>query len=540
MTNLPPTTKSRLKKIAQVPGVWEGDRRPLGNMASHLDRDGFNDEECVIWVDGSEGTVRAMDVVAEDMGIEAIARTLLRAIEFPQHPGKPSRPQKIVVRDREVQFFLRGVLQGLEINIEYSPELPVIDLLFSGLSDAEDRQQLILPQRYEKSLKNVSQQIWQNAPWELLADSDILQIEFKNCEIERVYLCIMGMMSAEYGVLIYRSLDSLKQFRAAALGANRSAAALEQAFLAQDCWFLNYEELELEDDEDLLNLFSIEPFFGSLHPFEGMRPFLDEAEAKIVYVALESLLRFYKANSKKLAEEPIPTLSKSCRIALPKSATGKQTVSEIVSTKISSLPDLTEELLDMSLGELTSDRNELNISIHDDLIPEGTLISLSSISNETIEQLKNQSKTHYQSLANIPQGRELPTIMLQTSRPKAKELIAQIKNAGGLKNACFNPGHDPVNGEIYELGMLQTGNNELYIFAEYSQDIEREAKILERWQKKCQKNQGYCNLIVAMGVTGAHRGNPQAKDILALFELKLISGSELGMGVLQLMPDFEF
>ena len=40
-----------------------------------------------------------------------------------------------------------------------------------------------------------------------------------------------------------------------------------------------------------------------------------------------------------------------------------------------------------------------------------------------------------------------------------------------------------------------------------------------------------------MGATGANRGNPQPKDMLALFEIKSIDGAELGMGVLQLMPD---
>ena len=43
-----------------------------------------------------------------------------------------------------------------------------------------------------------------------------------------------------------------------------------------------------------------------------------------------------------------------------------------------------------------------------------------------------------------------------------------------------------------------------------------------------------------MGVTGANRGNPQPKDMLAVFEAKAIAGEELGMGVLELMPDFDF
>ncbi len=547
MTTLPLTTRSRLQDIPQAPVVWEGDRRPLGNIASHLDNNKDADGECVIWVDGSEGAVRAMDVVPESTGIEAVVRTLLRAIETPHHPGQPQRPQKIIVRDREIQFFLRGVLQGLDINIEYSPQLPLIDRLFEGFAEMDAEHPSFLPAVYEEAIRDLAGKIWDNAPWELLADSDILRVDLKDCEIEQVYLCIMGMMSAEYGVLLYRSLDSLKQFRAAALGEQQSPAELEKAFLAQDCWFLNYEEME---DEDLPDTVYMEPFFGSLHPFEGMRPFLDEQEAKIVYAALESLLRFCTSNRSALAEEPIKAISKSYQISLPgennsqpsrrsKSLKNLAQEQKTISTQIATLPELTEELLNMS-DRSDSLTEEVDIPIQEDLIPDGSLVSLASVTWELVEQLKHQPKIYYQSLAIKPRGKELPTIFIQTTRPKAKHLITRIQDAGGLKAICFNPGHDPFSGEVYDLGMLQTGNDELYIFAEYSQDVVQQVKVVEKWNQRCQKTKGYCGLIIAMGATGGNRGNPQAKDILALFELKSISGSELGMGVLQLMPNFEF
>ena len=533
MTALPTTTKSRLQKIPQVPGVvWEGDRRALGSMASHLDLGIEGDGECIIWIDGSEGAVMAMDVVSEDMGIEAVVRTLLRAIESPHHPGHPHRPQKIVVRDREIQFFLRGVLQDLDISIEYSPQLPLIDRLFESFSEMESGSQSSLPQIYREAIEDVAGKIWDNAPWELLADSDVLRVELKNCQIDEVYLCIMGMMSAEYGVLFYRSLDSLKQFRAAALGQNKSPAELEQAFLAQDCWFLNYEESENGSETS-----DFEPFFGSLHPFEGMRPFLDEEEAKIIYVVLESLFRLCDRHRPDLAQETIPALAKSYRVTLPQINDRQQSIS----TRISTLPELTQELLNIGMGDNFDPLDEdFDPPIQEDLIPDGSLITLASISWEQVKGLKNQSKTYHQSL-NIPaRGKELPTIIVQTTRPKAKQLIGRIKDAGGLKAVCFNPGQDPFSGECYELGMLQTGDDELYIFAEYSQEVTQQVKVIEQWHQRCAKTKGYCGLIVAMGAKGNNRGNPQPKDILGLFEAKSVDGAELGMGVLQLMPNLEF
>ena len=541
MTNLPPTTRSRLQKIPLATVVWEGDRRPLGNMASHLDLVKDDDDECIIWVDGSEGAVRAMDVVGKDMGMEAVVRTLLRAIESPHHPSPPNRPQKIVVRDREIQFFLRGVLQDLDINIEYAPQLPLIDRLFEGFALMDDEQPSALPASYEKAIKEVASKIWDNAPWELLADSDILQVELKDCEIDQVYICIMGMMSAEYGVLLYRSLDSLKQFRAAALGENQSAAELEKAFLAQDCWFLNYEEVgEDEFDDDILDTTVVEPFFGSLHPFEGMRHSLDEAETKIVYATLESLHRFCVRNRSNLAQEPIDAISKSYRITLPE-LEETQPDKQTISTKVSTLPELNAELLSLGQNDLPdSMTQEMDIPIQEDLIPDGSLISLASIPRELIQQLQHQPKTYCQSAAVSYKGTEIPTIFIQTTRPKAQSLITRIKDAGGLKAICFNPGHAPFSGEVYDLGMLQTEDDELYIFAEYSQDVTQQAKALKKWHQRCKKTQGYCGLVIAMGATGANRGNPKAKDMLALFEVKSINGAELGMGVLQLMPNFDF
>ena len=540
MTALPPTTTRRLKKIPQTSNVWEGDRRPLGTMASHLDADLEGNGECIIWVDGSEGSVRAMDVIPSHLGMEALVRTLLRAIESPHNPAQPSRPQKIIVRDRELQFFLRGALQDLDISVEYVPHLPLIEQLFQGFEEINGSEQPSLPPQYDNLLKDVAIKLWDNSPWDLLADSDILAIDLKNCEIERVYLCIMGMMSAEYGVLLYRSLDSLKRFREAALGENKSPADLEEAFLAQDCWFLNYEETEDEDeDEDVydkeFDLVEIIPLFGSLHPYEGLRSALDEEEAKIVYIVLETLLRFCQDNQKALTKEPIEEIAKSYRISLPLATEEKKTIS----TKISTLPDLTVELLSMGSSDFNGN-GKIHLPIQEDLIPDGSLITLSSISWELVEQFKTQKKTHHQSLDIAPQGKELPAVLIQTTRPKAKTLIERIKDAGGLKAVCFNPGKDPFSGDLYDLGMLQTGDGELYIFAEYSQDIPQQLKAVKHWHKLCKKTKGYCGLIIAMGASGGSRGNPQPKDMLALFEVKAVDGEELGMGLLQLMPNFEF
>lgn len=535
MTALPITTKRRLNRIPQTNAVWEGDRRAFGSIVTLLDTENEVNDECIMWVDGSEGSVRAMEMVSADLGLEAVVRTLLKAIEAPHHPALPERPQKVVIRDRRLQFFLRGALEGLDIEIEYAADLPLIDELFRGFETVSKKKLPNLPPLYTKLLTKQSQKIWKSAPWEVLTDSDILTLEIGNYKIGTLYACIIGIMSAEYGVLIYRSLESLRQFRAAALQ-EKSPELLEEAFLSQDCWFLNYDTPE-EDHLWLSNKdFEVTPLFGSLHPFEGMRATLDEEEAKIVYIVLESINRFCESHRNQLAQDQIAEIETKYEIELPRQCK----VAKKFLVEIATAPKLTEELIEMEDNQDSANSTNLDtqVPIHDDLVPPGSLIKMGEVPRQLIETLNLQTKTYCQNLEIKPKShQDLPAIFIQTSRPKAKKIIDTIIGAGGLKSICFNPGKDPLSEETYELGLLQTRNKELYIFAEYSYDAQQQKKVIEQWHQNCQQSNGYCSLVIAMGITGLSRGNPKLKDMLAVFETKTISVEELGIGLLQLVSD---
>lgn len=557
MSILPQTTQRRLKKIPQVPGVvWEGDRRSLLGMKTTMEPDSEGPEECVIWVDGSEGFVRAMDVVSVDAGPEAIVRTFLRAIETPHRPAKPARPQKIVVRNKEIHFFLRGVLQNLDIDIELIPELPLIDELFRGFEEMNHSRPPALPATQEAVLKKIALEIWEEGPWYVLADYDILSIKINQWGVDTLYACVMGMLGREYGVILYRSLDSLKQFRLAALE-KKSLEQLEKAFLSQDCWFLSYEsieDLEPDEEDDIIDLASlpvseIRPVFGSVHPYEGIRPYLDEEEAIAVNVALQSLARFFRNTHDELAEETIQAISKRFRISLISDSQTQETISTTVST----LPDLSSEFL--AILEQTEDDDdeddedfdfedededdEDTFSLKEDLIPDNSFLSLGMIPWEMHEQIKTRPQIYYQGQTFPQKGDGMPIIMVQTSRPKAKEIIQRIQMGGGLKAICFNPGEDPFTDVTYDLGILQLGNGDFYLFGEFVGDEPEHIKARRNWESRCQKSKGFCGLIIAMGVTGSSRGNPQLTDMLALFETQVMKSKDLDLGVLQLLPHFE-
>lgn len=185
MSVLTRSTSRRLQTLQQIPSVWEGDRRRLSaGMAQSLESDTQTDSECIVWVDGVEGMVRAMDVVTSETGPEAVVRALLRAMEHPHSPAKPSRPQKIVVRHRELQFYLRGVLQDLDIAVDYVPELPLIDELFRGFQEITSTRPPKLPPEYAELLVQKAYEIWDDAPWELLADHQIISIELNQWDVE--------------------------------------------------------------------------------------------------------------------------------------------------------------------------------------------------------------------------------------------------------------------------------------------------------------------------------------------------------------------
>ena len=543
MNNLPQTTLRRLQKIPQIPSVWEGDRRCVAGLRGRVPSNS-PEEECIIWVDGSQGVVRSMDVAPPEVGPEAVVRALLRAIESPHTPAQPARPQKIVVRSRELQFFLRGALQSLDIVIDYAPDLPLIDQLFRSFETAEDSRPPALPNHYESKLLQTAHDVAQAGPWDVLADHDIISVEFNIWGIDTIYFCVMGMAGEEYGLILYRSLESLKQFRQAALQ-EESTHKLEQAFLAQDCWFLNFEfpdnledefaEYDFDDDDDDFDGELSLPRYGSIHPYEGIRPFLDEEEAKIIYYAIQSFLRFFERHQLSLGEDVLDKIEKYYRFT----HTSQEGQKENIKLKVSTVPQLTAELLE-GLEDDEDEDERLRFPLVDDLIPDNSFLSLGMIPWTVVEELQDNPKTYYPLQEATPKGEGMPVVVVQTSRPKAKQLIETLQQAGNLRGVCFNPGEDPWEELMYDLGILQTGDNSLFIFGEFMQDDPEHQQARQKWEKRCQQTGGYCGLVVAMGVTGSSRGNPTLKDMLALFEAKYLEPKALAMGMLQLTPESEF
>ncbi|MTF38344.1 DUF6930 domain-containing protein [Cyanobacterium aponinum] len=553
MTSLPESTLTRLQRIPQVPSVWEGDRLPILGMMDNLEPEIAENSDCIIWLDGSEGFVRSMDIVRATIGPEAVVRALLKAMENPHNPAQPARPQKIIVKDRELQFFLRGVLQDLDIKVDYQPELPLLDELWVNFQNNKPQSNTHISRKLISALEDVALSlIWKQQPWQFLSEEEIIRIDINQWNIDSLYACVMGMLGQEFGIILYRSLDSLKSFRQRVIDLSESEeeGELESTFLQQDCWFLNFNEEEIETssfqwhkrDND------VSAIFGSIHPYEGIRSLKEEEEIYPIYVALKSLGLFIQDNEEFLILDEVDLLKNEYIIDLPLE-------DDSIKVSVSTMPELTEELEsafdddddDDYLYDDDDEDEDEDFPIYDDLIPAGTLVSFLEIEGDFLRFFDDKSFSCIHKDAGctvLPEGiasiqkkvsdQGFPAIILQTTRPKAKELINNLQEEEGVLQITFGQGYDPYEDESYELGILETGDNNHYIFAQFPQYSGQKGEknwssIIENWIKKVAQFDGYCGILIAMGSTGASRGNPQPKDLLHLFYCRFTSAESLGL-----------
>lgn len=552
MTRLPRVTLNRIKQLPRVSNIWEGDRRSVGGLIDAdqaLQQRGTEASDCILWVDSGQGAVRGLTIVPADSGYEPIVRTLLQAIENPQGSLSPARPRKIIVRDREIQFYLRGALQDLDITIDYAPDLPMIDHLFDSLQHPGGLSEVELPPRFSEAMIENAMDIWDLSPWNSLNEQQILAIEINAWDIETLYVSMLGMAGVEYGLLMYRSLESLKQFRERVLQGQKSPKQMQEAFLEQDCLFLNFE---LYDDpaENASNQpaawlanapEAVQPDFGSIHPLEGLRSCLADEEAMTFLVAMEAIKRFFSKHQTRLERPPFQALKGSYRIPNPASTNGSKTLTVTVKT----LPEVTAELLaetEIALGEPPDVLADFPV-LRDDYVPEGSLIVLTQFQRSWLDYLRESSTVTYHTQLEGPSPPldPLPVVLIQTSRPKGKTLIKHLEQAQGVKAVCFNQGNDPFSGLGFELGLIQTGDQELHLFAEYETNSPGDRQLLERWQQWQQTSNGCCGVVIAGGVTGSAKGNPGLKDILGVFEARCSSSQDLNLPplMLQYMADWD-
>ena len=521
MSSLNAITRQRLMKIPQSLNVWEGDRRrlmPNGLQLVH-ESNPLEIEEYVLWVNGSEGELRSMSVVEPDLYLEAMVSTLLEAIEMPQSGSLPARPKKIVVRDREIFLYLKSIAQALKITLELVPELPVIDLVFEKFQDFRADPPSLMSPKYGDFLLQKAEQLWKTAPWGLFEDHQILEIELNQWGIGTVYVSMLGNLGLELGILAYHSLDSLIAFRSK-VGKRESLEEMEAAFLAQNCWFLNYEFEPSPIPQMLrfMNYDDVEPEFGVL---DGMlRPFLNDDETLAFAVILEAIHRFVSKNCGQFFQGKFPEFTRRHKIPVPEICG----VASPVTVKVLTLPKLADELMNLYDDDDDLDQCDLRT----DFVPPGSLMVTTALAWQSIQMIRSTVKHHTPTIAPMA-GEALPVMIICTTAAKAKALVKKIEEIGGLSGIGMCSGENISGGET-ELAILKSRSGILFFINEFSEDDETDKRILGNWLRRSAESNNICGLIIAKGYKkGQKPGNPKPEDIIALYEMQTFSAEQMGL-----------
>ncbi|MEM0980041.1 MAG: hypothetical protein AAGH78_07185, partial [Cyanobacteria bacterium P01_H01_bin.58] len=314
---------------------------------------------------------------------------------------------------------------------------------------------------------------------------------------------------------------------------NRSTQQMQQAFLSQDCLFLNFDLIQHADDTQVLPLpwlqsapSEVIPEFGSLHPLEGLRTVLELEEAAALRLCLEGLNQFFEQYEAQLDGAEFPEISDRFALVNPIDQTA-------LTINIKTCPAITAQIIaleDAAEGEYTG---QLALPrLRDDYVPEGSMVLLTCLPEEMTLQLRQDAR--YQSETDNALPAMLPTVAIQTSRPKAQKLVSQLQSAQGIQAVCFSPGRDPMTGDTLKLGLMQTGDGDFHLFIEFLQDDPEDRQLLEQWNRWCELSDGRCGILVASGITGAARGQPGLRETVAFFETAVKTSEELNLPPLQM------
>jgi hypothetical protein len=307
-------------------------------------------------------------------------------------------------------------------------------------------------------------------------------------------------------VLLYRSIDSLRQFRLAACS-DTAMEEMEKVFLSQDCIFCTYD-LDNPNMPHLVRSTKDRPFddvsYGSIHPLEGMRAVLDPEEVLATYAALMALKRFFEKNKGKLERDELVDVSQKIRITIPDTISSDP---KTVNVTVSTMPDLVSELRDMS----DDDDDDCDLDIQDDLVPEHSLISTGIVPVHFLKSLQSLVPTFTVNM-DLVSADGLPVMMVQTTKLKAGNIMKFINVAGGIRGLAF----EVIEGAPVQLGVVALADGQLQLIGEFSH-----AQV-ELWQNRCISNDLRCALIIAQGSTKNSKPRPPIdKDILAVMETTL-------------------
>lgn len=510
--SLPAATIRRLLNVPQVATVWVGGGRSL---------DSDNDEVfCAAWLDPEAQAIRSMEIGQFPPRPEQLMRLLVQAIEHPRHfDCEPCRPHTIIVDDRELQFFLRGVVAPLDIRVEYQAPIPLLDEFFEFIAaelNSDEEEVEVLPPEYVSLYTQKVREFAQLDIWQRLNPVILLKLHCDAWDSPTLFAVLVNPRGEEgaFGLVLYRGEEALRNFwqqieQVYPYIDEDDDERLEETVLHNDCLFLSFAQVE---EEDLGNPLSFvlkgHPYtleVGVIHPLEGMRPFYASEEAETVYVAIEALIKFWKKTRKQFQKEACPELDLGFKIPSPRhSALGYR-------VQVATVPQMMAEI-NSNFGESDAQHE---IPIDTEAIPDEAYVLFKFLSPSELREL--QATVPYHQRGEIPEEFEhYPVLAIQTKKAAAEAIAAKIAEEGGIHHLTVFP--LAGLGQIVML-LAQTNANHLWLLDTF--DPESGSLLLD-WIKEVNELEGACGLAVAYGMTGKTRMQPTPKQIVGLFETSLV------------------
>jgi hypothetical protein len=290
----------KLKKVPQEPNTWEALKVPAKSIMKNPPRE-LAEAEVVIWGDLSAESIRNMQFVCSDDGND-LAQSLATAIMGVNRSIPPSRPQKVIVRDRRLMLYCRGLLRNLSIDCEFSGGPSVFDQVIRDLGSELAKFEPLSDQDF-LPLENQASRLWDVAPWRFLKETEVIRIRFENRdEAPELYaVTVGGGIGVHLGVLFFRDRSKIERL----FESGSKMTLEEQAANFENCYSVTFDA-DNSDDERLGATAKDEPISAprlSIAVVDcdvDLRPLKDKFEIHTVQAAISAYIQFVEKHRAQL------------------------------------------------------------------------------------------------------------------------------------------------------------------------------------------------------------------------------------------------
>ncbi|GEM_PF-2895093 len=522
LTDLQTQAIQRLPRTTQV---WQGDLRSLDAMATVQGIAGGLTG--VFWVDEATATPRSIHpcVVTQDhqrpeLMLEGLVEALLSPVQ-----GTPGKPRQIIVCRREYQLYLRGALQAFGIQVEYRPQLRLLDDILLFLAEHLSQDQRFLPQGKPpddlpedqilkpndlillQELYRQAVSLWRRAPWDYLEENPTIAITLNQWGVKTLQACILGGGGLLVGVVFYYSLedfnglledprdDGLKLLSYDALYVHFLAEDEVNPALVQQFAAYGWPQPNRDTYTDV----------GRLVKDQGLRS-LGQTEVWVVQSALAALNLFLSKYKRALNEGNLDPIKYVATVAHPQD-TGKLKV----------------QLAYTPLPTSTSALDSWGGAVRDDLFPDGMSVLYEVLPWALIDTLQHTAATARLSPRALSTIRTegCPVLILTLKARAARKLCDQLL-AENLLGIVF--AYREVDGERVDFTLAVTQVGGVYLVLDVEDDLEHQAEI--EYFQKAQRACGGGHGVLIVKDTKGKQFNP--RDVVGLFQCSDVVDLKLG------------